>query len=129
MIARNAYESLLRFNLPEYSIQKKYKCLVFSFRVSLLQPTSPKFQDFAEQVRERAASVYNYTFSEHEEVLTVSHRACQISRSPNTRKSNCVSSFCRKYENLNDKNERNEKNRSISSSELFTMAFIYWDWC
>lgn len=39
-----------------------------TFRVSLLQPTSPKFQDFAEQVRERAASDYNYTFSDHEEV-------------------------------------------------------------
>lgn len=38
------------------------------FRVSLLQPTSPKFQDFAEQVRERAASDYNYTFSDNEEV-------------------------------------------------------------
>lgn len=37
-------------------------------RVSLLQPTSPKFQDFAEQVRERAAIDYNYTFSDHEEV-------------------------------------------------------------
>lgn len=43
----------------------------FDFRVSLLQPTSPKFQDFAEQVRERAASHYNYTFSDHEEVIAI----------------------------------------------------------
>lgn len=47
----------------------RYISLIFR-RVSLLQPTSPKFQDFAEQVRERAASVYNYTFSENEEVQT-----------------------------------------------------------
>lgn len=50
--ARKAYESLLR--------------------VSLLQPTSPKFQDFAEQVRERALDDYNYTFSENEEVGEIS---------------------------------------------------------
>lgn len=36
--------------------------------MSLLQPTSPKFQDFTEQVRERALIDYNYTFSENEEV-------------------------------------------------------------
>lgn len=36
--------------------------------VSLLQPTSLKFQDFAEQVRDRAMLNYNYTFSEKEEV-------------------------------------------------------------
>ncbi|KAL3286769.1 hypothetical protein HHI36_001264, partial [Cryptolaemus montrouzieri] len=46
--ARTAYESLLR--------------------VSLLQPTSDKFQDFAEQVKERAHSVYNYNISHREEV-------------------------------------------------------------
>ncbi|XP_011301203.1 atrial natriuretic peptide receptor 1 [Fopius arisanus] len=46
--ARKAYESLLR--------------------VSLLQPTSPRFQDFAEDVRIRAQSDYNYTFSDGEEV-------------------------------------------------------------
>ncbi|XP_020289738.1 atrial natriuretic peptide receptor 1 isoform X2 [Pseudomyrmex gracilis] len=46
--ARKAYESLLR--------------------VSLLQPTSPRFQDFADNVRHRAQSDYNYTFSEGEEV-------------------------------------------------------------
>ncbi|KAK2579330.1 hypothetical protein KPH14_008282 [Odynerus spinipes] len=47
-VARKAYEALLR--------------------VSLLQPTSPKFQDFAEKVRHRAQTDYNYTFSEGEEV-------------------------------------------------------------
>ncbi|XP_037950406.1 receptor-type guanylate cyclase gcy-28 [Teleopsis dalmanni] len=46
--ARKAYESLLR--------------------VSLLQPTSPKFQGFAENVRDMATKNYNYTFSEGEEV-------------------------------------------------------------
>lgn len=46
--ARTAYESLLR--------------------VSLLQPTSDKFQDFAEQVKERAQSHYNYNISHKEEV-------------------------------------------------------------
>lgn len=38
------------------------------YRVSLLQPTSPKFKDFADQVRDRATKDYNYTFSENEEV-------------------------------------------------------------
>lgn len=47
-VARKAYEALLR--------------------VSLLQPTSPRFQDFADSVRLRAQSDYNYTFSEGEEV-------------------------------------------------------------
>lgn len=37
----------------------------------MLQPTNPKFQDFAEQVRERALSDYNYTFSDNEEVLNL----------------------------------------------------------
>lgn len=36
--------------------------------VSLLQPTSPKYQDFSEQVKDRAEKEYNYTFSESEEV-------------------------------------------------------------
>lgn len=47
-IARKAYESLLR--------------------VSLLQPTSPRYQDFADQVRRGASTDYNYTFYEGEEV-------------------------------------------------------------
>lgn len=47
-IARKAYEALLR--------------------VSLLQPTSPRFQDFADTVRQRAQTDYNYSFSEGEEV-------------------------------------------------------------
>lgn len=42
-------------------------CLT-AFRVSLLQPTSDKFQDFAEKVKVRAQSDYNYTFSDNEEV-------------------------------------------------------------
>ncbi|XP_046387988.1 atrial natriuretic peptide receptor 1 isoform X2 [Ischnura elegans] len=46
--ARTAYEALLR--------------------VSLLQPTSPKFCEFSERVKEKAKRNYNYTFSENEEV-------------------------------------------------------------
>lgn len=45
--------------------RKAYEALL---RVSLLQPTSPRFQDFADSVRQRAQSDYNYTFSEGEEV-------------------------------------------------------------
>lgn len=37
-------------------------------RVSLLQPTSPSYQYFAEKVRQRAKRDYNYTFVEDEEV-------------------------------------------------------------
>ncbi|XP_017785095.1 PREDICTED: atrial natriuretic peptide receptor 1 [Nicrophorus vespilloides] len=47
-VARKAYEALLR--------------------VSLLQPTSDKFQDFADKVKERAQTDYNYTISDGEEV-------------------------------------------------------------
>lgn len=36
--------------------------------MSLLQPTSPKYQDFADQVRKRALNDFNYTFYEGEEV-------------------------------------------------------------
>lgn len=36
--------------------------------VSLLQPTSSKYQNFSEQVKDRAEQEYNYTFSESEEV-------------------------------------------------------------
>lgn len=37
-------------------------------RVSLLQPTSSRYQGFAEQVRNLASTNYNYTFYEGEEV-------------------------------------------------------------
>lgn len=47
-VARKAYEALLR--------------------VSLLQPTSDKFQDFADRVKERAFKDYNYTITDGEEV-------------------------------------------------------------
>lgn len=36
--------------------------------MSLLQPTSDKFQDFADKVKERSLRDYNYTISEGEEV-------------------------------------------------------------
>lgn len=48
LIARKAFEALLR--------------------VSLLQPTSPKFHNFSEIVRNRAATDYNYGFIDGEEV-------------------------------------------------------------
>lgn len=48
MTARKAFEALLR--------------------VSLLQPTSPKFNQFAEEVRKIAKQKYEYTFYEGEEV-------------------------------------------------------------
>lgn len=38
-------------------------------RVSLLQPTSDRFQDFSENVKCRAQLHYNYTFFEGEEVF------------------------------------------------------------
>lgn len=37
-------------------------------RVSLLQPTSPRFHNFSEIVRKRAAENYNFKFVEGEEV-------------------------------------------------------------
>lgn len=46
--ARRAYEALLR--------------------VSLLQPTSQRYEEFAEKVKNRALYDYNYTFFEGEEV-------------------------------------------------------------
>lgn len=45
--------------------RKAYEALL---RVSLLQPTSPSFQEFADKVKQRALLNYNYTFSEGEEV-------------------------------------------------------------
>ncbi|XP_070154302.1 atrial natriuretic peptide receptor 1 isoform X1 [Polyergus mexicanus] len=45
--------------------RKAYEALL---RVSLLQPTTSRFQGFADSVRQRAQSDYNYTFSEGEEV-------------------------------------------------------------
>ncbi|XP_055376635.1 atrial natriuretic peptide receptor 1 isoform X2 [Condylostylus longicornis] len=45
--------------------RKAYEALL---RVSLLQPTSPKFQGFADEVKEKAFQNYNYTFSRDEEV-------------------------------------------------------------
>ncbi|XP_044009185.1 atrial natriuretic peptide receptor 1 [Aphidius gifuensis] len=45
--------------------RKAYEALL---RVSLLQPTSPRFQGFADNVRIRAQTDYNYSFSEGEEV-------------------------------------------------------------
>lgn len=56
-VARKAYEALLR--------------------VSLLQPTSDKFQDFADRVKERAYKDYNYTITDGEEVRECAHRIFQ----------------------------------------------------
>ncbi|ERL95785.1 hypothetical protein D910_00299, partial [Dendroctonus ponderosae] len=49
----------------DYKARKAYEALL---RVSLLQPTSDKFQDFADKVKERSLRDYNYTISEGEEV-------------------------------------------------------------
>lgn len=54
LTARKAFESVLR--------------------VSLLQPTSPKFHNFSEIVRRKAANTYNYHFVEGEEVSDVFHK-------------------------------------------------------
>ena len=48
LTARKAFESVLR--------------------VSLLQPTSPRFHNFSEIVRKNAVKTYNYQFVEGEEV-------------------------------------------------------------
>ncbi|RZC42287.1 Pkinase Tyr and/or ANF receptor domain containing protein [Asbolus verrucosus] len=45
--------------------RKAYEALL---RVSLLQPTSDQFQDFADRVKERAFRDYNYTISDGEEI-------------------------------------------------------------
>lgn len=52
----------------DYQARKAYEALL---RVSLLQPTSDKFQDFADKVKERSLRDYNYTISEGEEVKYV----------------------------------------------------------
>ncbi|XP_069678523.1 atrial natriuretic peptide receptor 1 isoform X2 [Periplaneta americana] len=49
----------------DQTAKKAYEALL---RVSLLTPTSPKFQEFAVKVRQLAQRDYNYTFSEGEEV-------------------------------------------------------------
>ncbi|XP_055547938.1 atrial natriuretic peptide receptor 1 isoform X1 [Wyeomyia smithii] len=49
----------------DQAARKAYEALL---RVSLLQPTSPTYQDFAEKVRQRAKRDYNYSFVEDEEV-------------------------------------------------------------
>ncbi|EDS26635.1 conserved hypothetical protein [Culex quinquefasciatus] len=49
----------------DQAARKAYQALL---RVSLLQPTSPSYQYFAEKVRQRAKRDYNYTFVEDEEV-------------------------------------------------------------
>uniref|UniRef100_A0A182TFP5 Receptor ligand binding region domain-containing protein n=1 Tax=Anopheles melas TaxID=34690 RepID=A0A182TFP5_9DIPT len=49
----------------DFKARKSYEALL---RVSLLQPTSPTYQYFAEKVRALAKQDYNYTFVEDEEV-------------------------------------------------------------
>jgi atrial natriuretic peptide receptor A len=49
----------------DLTAKKAYEALL---RVSLLTPTSPKFQEFADSVRRLAQQNYNYTFSMGEEV-------------------------------------------------------------
>jgi atrial natriuretic peptide receptor A len=52
-------------DLLDHKAKKAYEALL---RVSLLTPTSPKFQEFADNVRRFAQQDYNYTFSPAEEV-------------------------------------------------------------
>ncbi|KAK0163436.1 hypothetical protein PV327_007117 [Microctonus hyperodae] len=52
-------------DLEDSAARKAYEALL---RVSLLQPTSPRFQDFADDVKIRAQTNYNYSFSDGEEV-------------------------------------------------------------
>ena len=59
-LARKAYEALLR--------------------VSLLQPTTPTFQNFSEKVRAMAASNYNYSFGDDEEVFSLCLRLNSINQ-------------------------------------------------
>lgn len=56
-LARKAYEALLR--------------------VSLLQPTTDRFQEFTDEVKERSWADYNFTINEDEEVRIV-YRKYQI---------------------------------------------------
>lgn len=49
----------------DYIARKAFEALL---RVSLLQPTSPRFNQFAANVREIAEKEYGYTFFEGEEV-------------------------------------------------------------
>lgn len=49
----------------DQTARKAYEALL---RVSLLQPTSDKFHEFAEIVKDRALSDYNYTITDKEEV-------------------------------------------------------------
>lgn len=50
-LARKAYEALLR--------------------VSLLQPTTDRFQEFTDEVKQRSFADYNFTISEEEEVRRI----------------------------------------------------------
>ncbi|XP_050297580.1 atrial natriuretic peptide receptor 1 isoform X1 [Anthonomus grandis grandis] len=52
-------------DIDDYKARKAYEALL---RVSLLQPTSDKFQEFADKVKERSLRDYNFTISEGEEV-------------------------------------------------------------
>jgi atrial natriuretic peptide receptor A len=49
----------------DLTARKAFEALL---RVSLLQPTSPRFNQFADEVRERARRDYGYSFYEGEEV-------------------------------------------------------------
>lgn len=66
----HAYFPFLRFSCTEdddndLTARKAFEALL---RVSLLQPTSSKFNIFADQVRDLAKRDYGYSFYEGEEV-------------------------------------------------------------
>ncbi|CAG9763987.1 unnamed protein product [Ceutorhynchus assimilis] len=52
-------------DFEDHQARKAYEALL---RVSLLHPTSDKFQDFTDKVKERSLKDYNYSISEGEEV-------------------------------------------------------------
>ncbi|XP_002006469.3 atrial natriuretic peptide receptor 1 isoform X2 [Drosophila mojavensis] len=67
-IFQSAYWGDKDWELGDENDMKARKAYEALLRVSLLQPTSPTFQDFADNVRENALTEYNYTFGEGEEV-------------------------------------------------------------
>lgn len=67
-IFQSAYWGDKDWEMGDENDQRARKAYEALLRVSLLQPTSPTFQEFADNVRENALSEYNYTFNEGEEV-------------------------------------------------------------
>ena len=67
---QNSYSADHNWEADDDNDKQARKAFESLLRVSLLQPTTPKFHNFAETVRARAKKDYNYTFYEGEEVST-----------------------------------------------------------